>query len=96
VTQVAKTPLRVAQAGETVRPKTVSEAASGGSQLELLVAVRSRVAKAVEDPGTPARDLAALTKRLIDVAKEIEAIKAEAEDGDTSGIPDEDFDAAAL
>ena len=40
------------------------------------MAVRFRVAMAVEDPATPARDLAALTRRLLEIAKEIESIDA--------------------
>lgn len=57
-------------------PKTVTQAAEKGTPKELMVAMRNRIAKAVEDPNTPARDLAALTKRLTEVVKEIEAIEA--------------------
>ena len=34
----------------------------------------------MEDPNTPARDLASLTKRLLEIAREIEAIDARAEE----------------
>ena len=40
----------------------------------------ARLAVAVQDPNTPPRDLAALSRRLIEVAKDIEAI--EQEDGE--------------
>ena len=80
------------------RPKSVTKAASEGSRRDLLVAMRSRVATAVEDPNTPARDLAALTRRLMEIAKDIEAIdaalKQEGRDADASA--DEEFDASAL
>lgn len=66
------------------RPKTVAEAASTGTTRELLAAMRTRIAKAVEDPNTPARDLAALSKRLIEVARDIEAIDARDEQGSTA------------
>jgi ribosome-binding protein aMBF1 (putative translation factor) len=56
--------------------KSVTEAADAGTTRELLVAMRARIAKAVEDPNTPARDLAALTKRLVEVVRDIEAIDA--------------------
>ncbi|TXG92535.1 hypothetical protein DW322_08790 [Rhodococcus rhodnii] len=56
------------------RRKTVSQAAAGGDRRELLIALRTRVAKAVENAETPARDLASLTRRLQDIAKEIDAI----------------------
>lgn len=81
------------------RPKTVTEAAATGSTRELLVAMRSRIAVAVEDPTTPARDLAALTKRLGDVVREIEALDArEAEEVGRSArtATDGAFDAAAI
>lgn len=54
----------------------VTDAATSGDTKALLVATRERIARAVDDPGTPARDLAALTKRLVDVAREIESISA--------------------
>ena len=80
-----KAPLRAVADGETapdpspVVTKTVTEAASGGSTRELLVAMRARIARAVEDSSTPARDLAALTKRLVEVVRDIEAIDAREE-----------------
>lgn len=76
-------PLRAVEPGETapvpVVPRSVSDAAENGTTRELLVAMRSRIAKAVEDPNTPARDLAALTKRLVEVVRDIEAIDAREE-----------------
>lgn len=36
--------------------KTVAEAAAGGDELELLVAMRDRIAQAVSDPECPKRD----------------------------------------
>lgn len=78
--------------------KTVTQAADAGSMRDLLVAMRTRTAKAVEDPNTPARDLAALTRRLLEIAREIEAIDAAArEEGGESDAPeDEAFDASAV
>lgn len=58
------------------KPKSITEAADCGTTRELLVAMRARIAKAVEDANTPARDLAALTKRLVEVVRDIEAIDA--------------------
>ncbi|NKS02639.1 hypothetical protein GS528_16880 [Rhodococcus hoagii] len=65
----------------------MAQAAEDGSRRELLVALRSRVAKAVEDEQTPPRDLAALNRRLQEIAKEIDAIDA-AESGDNSVVAD--------
>ena len=95
-----KTPLWAVSPDEkpaVSKPKTVSQAADSGSTRELLVAMRTRIAKAVEDPETPARDLAALTKRLVEVVRDIEAIDArEDEAGDSGEVADEEFDAAAI
>ena len=93
--------LRPVEEGEQApkgKPKTVTEAADKGSTRELLVAMRARIAKAVEDPNTPARDLAALTKRLVEVVRDIEAIDARDEQESERRGPTEDeaFDAQAL
>ena len=65
---------------------------------ELLVAMRTRTAKAVEDVNTPARDLAALTRRLLEIAREIESIdqRAAQEAAEDVEIADEAFDASAV
>lgn len=100
-----KTHVRVVQADEkaepkaaTKKPETVAEAAAGGDHRELLVAMRERIAKTVSDPSCPPRDLAALTRRLQDIAKEIDAIdlrlKEEAKEDGVS--PDEDWNEAAI
>lgn len=95
--------LRAVQPGEKAapaKPKSVTEAADAGSTRELLVAMRARIAKAVEDPNTPARDLAALTKRLVEVVRDIEAIDArqvqEAERAASKSVTDERFDPEAI
>lgn len=78
--------------------KTVAEAAAGGDHRELLVSMRERIAVTVSDPNCPPRDLASLTRRLQDIAKEIDQLdhlaKEEASEGDSA--PDEAFDAEAL
>ena len=98
-----RTPLRAVRPDEPahacVKPKSVTEAADSGTTRELLVAMRARIAKAVEDPNTPARDLAALTKRLVEVVRDIEAIDARAEDDrreESADVADGAFDASAV
>ncbi|MGZ4516699.1 MAG: hypothetical protein ACXVXN_02090 [Mycobacteriaceae bacterium] len=93
--------LKAVTEADTAAPaprKTVTKAAAEGSHLELLVAMRARVATAVEDPNTPARDLAALTRRLMEIAKDIEAIKlAEEQEGrGAEATPDDAWDASAI
>lgn len=80
-----------------IKIKTVTEAAQGGTTRELLAATRDRIAVAVEDPNTPARDLAALSKRLMETVREIEAIDArEQEAGTDAEVEDGKFDATAV
>ena len=83
-----------------VRAKSVSEAARTGTVRELLEATRDRIAVAVENPNTPARDLASLTKRLLETVREIEAFDAR-EDADNASsaadaVQDGVFDASAV
>lgn len=74
--------LRAVKPNEKPEPKklTVSQAAATGNHRALLVAMRERIAKTVSDPDCPPRDLASLTRRLQDIAKEIEAIDLRAKE----------------
>ncbi|QRZ05900.1 hypothetical protein [Mycolicibacterium austroafricanum] len=67
---------------EKASPKSVAQAAKSGTQRELLVAMRDRVAEAVTDTKCPARELASLTKRLQDITRDIDAMDAREDDGD--------------
>lgn len=80
------------------KPKTITEAATAGDHRELLVAMRDRIAKTVEDPACPPRDLASLSRRLMEIAKDIEALDLAAkQEGKRAGnVSDEAFDAAAI
>jgi hypothetical protein len=85
--------LRAVRPGEPPRrPMTVTKAATTGDRRDLLVALRARVATAVEDPKTPAPALAALSRRLLEIARELEALNAEGgggDVGDAAATPDE-------
>jgi hypothetical protein len=61
---------------------TVLQAAEHGSQRDLLVALRRRLAESLEDERTQPRDLSPLTMRLREIAQEIEAL--DIRDGDES------------
>ena len=71
-------PLRAVSPGEAApskpKPKSVAQAAESGDRRELLVSMRDRIAKAVSDPDCPPRDLASLTRRLQDIAREIDQL----------------------
>lgn len=73
-------------------PKTVAQAAAGGDHRELLVAMRERIAQTVSNPDCPPRDLAALTRRLQDIAKEIEALdlRAKEEGADAADVAEDE------
>lgn len=78
---------------------SVADAAASGDHRALLVAMRERIARTVSDPDCPPRDLAALTRRLQDIAKEIEAIdlRAKEEGSDAADVADDEgWDDAAL
>ena len=81
-----------------VRKKlTVVQAAESGSARELLATLRDRVARTVDDPNCPPRDLAALTRRLQEITKERELLDARAAEAhDDHEVADEHLDAAAL
>lgn len=90
-------PLRAVKSGESVprtKPLTVTTAATDGNRRDLLIALRGRIAQTVENADTPPRDLAALSRRLLEIAKEIEAIDAQDEEGEVgaaAAIPDEEW-----
>lgn len=79
-------------------PRSIAEAAESGSTLDELRLMRMRIARTLDDPNCPPRDLAALTRRQIEIGKEIDAIVAREEQG---GRRDESrdrrsFDASAI
>lgn len=67
--------------------QSVAEAAKSGSRRALLVAIRDRIAEAVTSTACAPRDLASLTKRLQDIANEIEAIDAREADDEPDRLP---------
>lgn len=51
--------------------------------------MRRRIARAMDDVNTPARDLAALSRRQLEIGREIEAVQV-AEDEDLSVVANTD------
>lgn len=95
--------LRVISDGETApepaKPVKLTVAAAEGDGWGMLLAMRTRLAKAVESPETPPRDLASLTKRLMEVQREIELIEArEGQEVESVArrVQDDSFDASAI
>ncbi|QEA30401.1 hypothetical protein FGL91_18715 [Microbacterium sp. CBA3102] len=96
----ARKNLRAVGEDETPPAKlTVAQAAASGDHRSLLVSMRERIALTVTNPDCPPRDLAALTRRLQDISKEIEALDLRAkEDGADANdvVEDESWDAATI
>jgi hypothetical protein len=75
----------------------VVQAAADGTHRELLQALSARVAAAVQSPNCPPVALAALSRQLQILSKELAMIDARAEDDDiatAAAIPDEPWDGA--
>ncbi len=77
---------------------SIVEAAAKGDDLALLEAMRDRIARTVQSEDCPPRDLASLTRRLDDIAKQIKVLKVEAEEEVRGGFaaPDEAFDPSTI
>lgn len=76
--------------------QTVLEAVADGNQRDQLVAMRTRIAKAIDDPNIRGADLAALSRRLLEIGKEIDAIDsrlAEEAREDADATPDDEWEA---
>jgi chromosome segregation ATPase len=95
-----KSPLRAVEPGEKPARKITSvlEAAEQGSRLDELVQMRRVIARALDNENTSPRDLAALSRRQIEISKEIEALKRQTaeEAADAAHVSDEAFDAEAI
>ena len=80
-------------------PRVLSavEAAEADDRLAELRAMRRRIATALDDANTPARDLAALSRRQIEIGRDIEALLLrESEVAGGGVVSDEEFDAQAI
>ena len=83
--------------GSKPKAKTVAQAASDSDRRGELTGMRLRIAADIDNPNTPPRDIAALSRRLMEIGKDIEALDARDREGDASAVtPDESFDASSL
>lgn len=92
--------LRAVAPGEKPPPgkrklTTVADAVANGDQRDQLVAMRARIARAIDDPNVRGADLAALSRRLLEVAKEVEAIdvRIREEAAEAATTPDDEWEA---
>lgn len=73
---------------------TILEAAAAGDRRAELQAMRVRIAAAMDDPHTAARDLSSLARRQMDLAREIAALDEEEQEArrEREVTPDADWD----
>ena len=87
-------PLRAVAPDEKAEKKnltSVLQAVDEGTDRDQLVMLRSRIAKAIDEPNIRGADLAALSRRLLEIGKEISAIDAQkAEEARESADPTPD------
>lgn len=78
--------------------RSVVQAVESGSRVDELVQMRLVLARAIDDPNTSARDLAALSRRQIEISKEIELLKRQLAEEAVEGAvaEDEQFDAETI
>lgn len=94
--------LRAVKPGESAPPKkplTLTQAADAGATRDMLSAMRGRIAKSIEDPNCSTRDLASLSKRLMEIQRDIDALDAQEQQegsGSAKDTPDAKFDASAI
>ena len=60
------------------RPESVAQAVEVGSQRDVNIAMQDRIAKAIDAEDIRGADLAALSRRLIELRKELSALDAQA------------------
>jgi hypothetical protein len=76
---------------------SVAKAAEVGTHRDLLVALRDRLADTVASPTCPARELASLSRRLMEITREVAAIDKQAEqETQEAQTPDEIWDERSL
>lgn len=84
---------------ERPEPSTIAEAAESGDFRATLVKLRQRLARQLDDPNTPPRDMAALSRRFLEVVRELQALDSVDGDDDigkAAATDDEPWDASAL
>jgi hypothetical protein len=81
-------------------PRSLIEAINKGDYLAELRFTHKRIARTVADPETPPRELAALSRRQLEISKEIRTIelaaKEERESSAAEATPDAEWDPEAL
>ena len=99
-----KNPLRAVEEGEKAsqpeRPLTIEEASAKGDTLAELRAMRVLNARMMANPNIQGRDFAALSRRHLEIGREIDSLvlkaKQEADEDGGERTPDEEWDEEAI
>ncbi|WP_136314432.1 hypothetical protein [Actinomyces procaprae] len=84
-------PVEVAEPEAPAAPSSVLEAAERGSRKDVLTTMRKRLAKALDSDKTSPRDLASISRRLLEIDAQVRVIEeGEKEALDESGDATED------
>jgi len=77
---------------------SVLDAADQDSRLDELIQMRRVIARAIDNENTSPRDLAALSRRQIEISKEIEALKRQQQEEAAEGVisADEEWSEEAI
>lgn len=77
---------------------TIEEAAEAGDTLAELRLIRARIARTLDNPNCPPKDISSLSRRQLEISREIAALEARAqqEDDPVAKVEDGKFDAAAI
>jgi len=79
------------------KPLSILEAVDAGDRLAELVAMHRRLARVLDDPQCPPREMASLSRRQMEIGREIDAMKAAGRDEDgEQPVEDEALDPAAI
>lgn len=97
-----KTPLRAVKAGEEIPPareiKSVLDATTDGTRMDVLIQMRKVIATALDSEKTLARDLASLSKRLMEIEADIATLQRQQseEAAEDDAAEDEDWSEEAI
>ena len=89
--------LRAVEPGEKPQKQlTVTQAAALDDHREMLIALRARISRSVEAPSTNPVALAALSRQLVLISKELSVLGSDGDDdaiAEAARTPDEDWTA---
>lgn len=81
---------------KSIRVSTILEAAESGDRLAELWAMRRRIAKTLDDPNCPPKDISSLSRRQLEIGREIDTLLEREASEVTVSTDDEPFDPSSV